>query len=858
MNTKKKTLDLHGEQRQKRYLILLGITVAFLLLYAFTIPNYVSLDTVTNLLRQSCVLGILSCGMTFVILTGGIDLSVGSNIAITGAITAMAMNATGGGTPGAAAAGFMTALFVGTLVGALNGALIGYLNITPFMATLATMSLGRGLTLYLTNSTRIVVNNDYFNYFGSKSIDVFGFKLPAMVLLLAAVVILSFVLLNKSKFGRKTYIIGGNPTAARATGINSKLQTLCVYAFMGLLVGVATIITIGRATSAQPLAATGTEFDVITAVVLGGITLAGGAGTLGGSMLGTLLMGVMLMGINMIDIPVYYNYIIKGGFVLFAVLADQVSTSYAVHKEIKLGARRADPGQAQADTGEVQRIGDFQTLTFSHVSKYFPGVQALSDVTFEIKAGTVHALTGENGAGKSTLMKVLSGVNTMDSGEILVDGKRLHVKSPQDSRDKGIAIIYQELTLISELSVAQNVFLGKEKRAKIWPFIAVNQMKSAAKSTIEKFGITIDPAQKAASFSVGKQQMIEIARAFDSSAKVVVMDEPTSAISESDKEILFDLIRKLKAQGVAIIYISHRIQELFEIADEVTVLRDGKHIVTKPIREMDEESMVRYMVNRDLGDVFSRERVPIGQEVLRVEQLGRNKVFQGVSFAVGAGEVLGMAGLIGAGRTEVARCVFGLDHADVGEIYLDGKKLHIHSPRAALDSGIGYVSEDRRREGIVPLMSVRENISTAVLDEISKFGIIDTEKEAAVAAEYIHKFNIKTPSDLQPIGTLSGGNQQKCCLGRMFAKNPKLIIFDEPTRGVDVGAKAEIHKLIESLAKDGIAIILISSELPEILGVSDRVLIMAEGHITSILDNNNLTQAQIMACATQQVSDKTE
>ncbi len=852
MDTNHKKQNMLDRQRGKRYLILVGIMLAFILLYSFTIPNYVSLASVTNFLRQSSVLGILACGMTFVILTGGIDMSVGSNIAFTGAVTAMVINATGGNTVTSAALGFITAMVVGTLMGAVNGFLIGYLKITPFMTTLATMSLGRGLTLYLTNSTRIVVANDYFNYFGSKSIDVFGFKLPAMVILLAAVVVLTFVLLNKSTFGRKTYIIGGNPVTARATGINSNLQTLCVYAFMGLLVGVATIITIGRATSAQPLAATGTEFDVITAVVLGGITLAGGAGTLGGSMLGTLLMGVMLMGINMINIPVYYNYIIKGAFILFAVLADQVSTSLATRKEIRMGAKHAEAQADETESGEVQQIGNFESLTFHHVSKYFPGVQALDDVSFTIKAGTVHALTGENGAGKSTLMKILSGVNTMDNGQILVDGKRLHVKNPQDSREKGIAIIYQELTLIPELSVAQNVFLGKEKPGRLKCFIAVSKMKAAAKETIARFGITIDPARKANSFTVGNQQMIEIARAFDSNAKVVVMDEPTSSISESDKEILFDLIRTMKAQGVAIIYISHRIQELFEIADEVTVLRDGKHIVTRPIGEMDEEKLVRYMVNRDLGDVFSRERVEIGREVLRVNGLGRNKVFGNVSFSVGAGEVLGMAGLIGAGRTEVARCIFGLDRYEEGEIFLEGQSVRIHSPKAALDCGIGYVTEDRRREGIVPLMSVKENISTALLDDISRFGMIDQEKESSIAAEYIKKFSIKTPTDMQPIGNLSGGNQQKCCLARMFAKNPKLIIFDEPTRGVDVGAKAEIHKLIESLAKEGIAIILISSELPEILGVSDRVLVMAEGRVTAILDNHGLTQEEIMSKATQQ------
>lgn len=848
MDLEKKKKDIYTQQRVKRYVILMSITLAFVVLYSLTIPNFLSIDTVTNLIRQSTVLTILACGMTFVILTGGIDLSPGAFIALAGALAAIAINETG-----SALVGFAVCLAAGIILGLINGLLIGYMKIYPFIVTLATMFLARGLTLHITGGTRIVVSNEIFNAFGSYNFKLGSIRVPLMIIPLVLMIILSYLLLNKSVFGRKVYIIGGNPRAARASGINVPWNTMLVYVYMGAMVGVATIITIGRSASAQPLAATGSEFDVITAVVIGGITLAGGAGTLAGTLFGCLLMGIMLMGVNMINIPIYYNYIIKGVFILFAVLTDEISTTLATLKQIRTEAKKIDKQAVKKDAvDEVEFLGDFSTISFKNINKYFPGVQALDNVSFDIQSGTVHALVGENGAGKSTLMKILLGVYQIDSGEILIDGKRLMIKSPQDSQRKGISIIYQELALIPELTAAQNIFLGKEKRSKLGITIDINQMLFRAKQIIHRLGINIDPANKVKELTVGKQQMIEIARAIDARARIVVMDEPTSALSESDKEILFDLIKELKRQGITVIYISHRIQELFEIADQVTVLRDGKHVVTLPMAEVDENSLVKYMVNREIKDVFYRDRNRIGKKILEVNGLSREGAFYDISFCVSAGEVVGMAGLIGAGRTEVARCLFGLDKPTGGEIVLDGQRVAIPDPQAAIQKGICYVSEDRRGEGIIPLLSVRDNITAASLRKVSKVGRIIKLAEVKIAREYIDKFGIKTPADTHPIGNLSGGNQQKCYLARVFACNPRLIIFDEPTRGVDIGAKAEIHKLIESLSSTGIGIIIISSELPEILGSSDKIIVMAQGRMTAALDNNKgTTQEEIMAYATR-------
>ncbi|MCL1896328.1 MAG: sugar ABC transporter ATP-binding protein, partial [Clostridiales bacterium] len=350
---------------------------------------------------------------------------------------------------------------------------------------------------------------------------------------------------------------------------------------------------------------------------------------------------------------------------------------------------------------------------------------------------------------------------------------------------------------------------------------------------------------------VGQQQMVEIAKAVGANSWVVVMDEPTAALTEDDKEKLFDIIRDLKGQGVAIVYISHRMAEIFSIADEVTVLRDGKHVITAPMSEMDENALIKHMVGREITDVFARERAEQKEVVLEVKNLERKGVFEPISFKVRAGEVLGFSGLMGAGRTEIMRCLFGLDKADGGEIYVKGEKVDIRSPRDAVNAGICLVSEDRRREGIIPTMSVRENITIPSLSRLSKRGFVDNEKEEALAVEYVDKLSIKTPTTEQKIANLSGGNQQKVCLAKWLAVNPSVIVMDEPTRGVDVGAKAEIHKLIEGLAKEGIAIIMISSELPEIMGASDRIIVLYEGRQTGEIDvDESVTQELIMKNAT--------
>jgi len=597
------------------------------------------------------------------------------------------------------------------------------------------------------------------------------------------------------------------------------------------------------------------EFDVITAVVIGGTSLMGGQGNLKGTLLGVLLTSVIFTGLSMLDLSPFVNYMVQGSLILLAVLGNRVVSAKAQKSVLRHAAGHS--GGAEPQTGkrargldEILAANAQDVLELRHIVKVFPGVRALDDVSLTIKRGTIHALCGENGAGKSTLMKILSGVYTKDEGEILINGVPAQIRSPADSERIGISVIYQELANIPELNVSQNVNLGKELSNGARILLDTKRMEQKTRSLLDRFQLQVGVRQKIDQLTVGQQQMVEIAKAFGSNAWIVVMDEPTSAITEADKENLFKIIRELKENNIAVVYISHRMSEIFEIADEITILRDGRQVIAGPVSEFDENKVIRHMVGRELNDIFTREKGAPGEEVLRVENLSRKGAFEPISFSVHAGEVLGFSGLMGAGRTEIMRCIFGLDRPDSGAIYLGGKKLEIRCPLDAIKAGIAMVSEDRRREGIIPHMTVRENTTLAALPWISRFGWIDAKKDLSITEEYIDSLNVKTPSTEQLIMNLSGGNQQKVCLAKWLNRSPKVVILDEPTRGIDVGAKAEIHRLIDRLTKQGIAVIMISSELPEIIGACDRIVVLYEGRMMKEYPSGSrVTQEQIMKSA---------
>jgi rhamnose transport system ATP-binding protein len=485
-------------------------------------------------------------------------------------------------------------------------------------------------------------------------------------------------------------------------------------------------------------------------------------------------------------------------------------------------------------------------LKLIDISKAFAGVEALTRVSFDLRAGEVHALVGENGAGKSTLIKVITGAHVPDSGTIEIRDQPVTELDPQASRDLGIAAIYQQPALFGDLTVAENIAIGLEGRSG-WRRVSWARRRARASVLLEQIGAAIDPLTEVNKLSMPEQQLVEIARALGACARILIMDEPTASLSDREVDRLFRVITELKAEGVGIIYISHRLEELPQVADRVTALRDGKLVGTRAMGEVTRGELIRMMVGRELSAVFPKTFVELGEVMLEARALGsRAAGVRAVSLQVRAGEILGLAGLVGAGRTELARVIFGLTPADSGELLLRGQPVTIDSPARAVALGIAYVPEDRRRHGVILDMPVAANATLATLHAVSRFGFLDFRRERATAARFVHQLGIKTASLESPVGNLSGGNQQKVALARWLAASPLVLILDEPTQGVDVGAKAEIHRLMSELAGRGLAILMISSELPEILGMSDRIAVMHGGAIVGELDRAAATQEAIL------------
>ncbi|MFL5760615.1 MAG: sugar ABC transporter ATP-binding protein [Thermomicrobiales bacterium] len=519
----------------------------------------------------------------------------------------------------------------------------------------------------------------------------------------------------------------------------------------------------------------------------------------------------------------------------------------------------------EAEPARPQEPPPSPLLRVDQVSKSFPGVLALQDVSLDVYPGEVHGIVGENGAGKSTLMKILSGVYAPDEGQILIDGQPVSIHDPRHAQRLGISIIYQEFNLMPNLSVEENVFVGRQPNS--GGVVRWRDLRRQTRELLNQLGVRLDPGAIVRDLSVAEQQMVEIAKALSLNARLVIMDEPTSALTETEATALFAIIRGLRERGLAVIYISHRLEEVFEICDRVTVLRDGKIASNLSIGEATPDRIVRLMVGRPLGDLFRPEEAERRQEnlaqqqpaaLLEVKGLGRTGtvedaaaiVLEDIWFNLRPGEIVGLAGLVGSGRTEIARAIFGADAFDRGEILVHSRPVNIRSPRDAIKLGIGLVPEDRKLQALILKLAIRENLSISMLNRLSSFGVVQLRVERSMARRLVESLRIRTPSIDQKVLNLSGGNQQKVVIAKWLALRPKILIMDEPTRGIDIGAKAEVHNLMHELAGSGVAILMISSELPEILGMSDRVLVMRQGRIAGELTRAEATQESIMALAT--------
>ncbi|MBO0806884.1 MAG: sugar ABC transporter ATP-binding protein [Actinobacteria bacterium] len=501
----------------------------------------------------------------------------------------------------------------------------------------------------------------------------------------------------------------------------------------------------------------------------------------------------------------------------------------------------------------ADRSQDPPVLSLRHAAKAFGAVQAVSDGSLELAVGEAHGLVGENGAGKSTVVKMLAGVHQPDAGELLIDGKPVALPSPAAAQGAGIAVIYQEPTLFPDLTVAENIFMGRQP---LLPGRRIDRrlLRAQSAALFERLGVHLDPGRMCRGLSIADQQIVEIAKALSLDARVIVMDEPTAALSATEVARLFEVVRTLRAAGAAVLFISHRLEEVFEICQRVTVMRDGRQVLSSELAGLTADDLVRAMVGRQMPERTAGERSDPGELVLRVERLTREGVFAGISLDVRAGEIVALAGLVGSGRTEVARAVFGIDRYDAGTVTIRGRQLRKASPSAAMAAGVGYVPEDRRQQGLVMDMSVQQNVALASLAGLRRAGLVRAAAERTFAADWAQRLRLKYGRLTDPVSQLSGGNQQKVVLAKWLGRQPALLIVDEPTRGIDIATKAEVHELLVRLAQQGVAILMISSELPEVLHIGDRILVMREGRLTAEYSHREASEEKIMAAATGQLA----
>jgi ABC-type sugar transport system ATPase subunit len=487
-----------------------------------------------------------------------------------------------------------------------------------------------------------------------------------------------------------------------------------------------------------------------------------------------------------------------------------------------------------------------------NISKTFPGVRALAGVNLSVNTGEVHAVVGENGAGKSTLMKILGGVYAADDGEIFINGRKTQIRSVRDSIGSGISVIYQEFNLMPELSVAENIFITDIPRVKLINLLKLKELKIKAKKLMDKLKIDIDPTELVKNLSVSKRQMVEIVKALSRNSNIIIMDEPTAALNNQEVDKLFEIIKMLKKEKKTILYISHRLKEIFEVADRVTVLRDGRLIGTENIADLNQDKVVRMMVGRDVESYYHHSESQLGDVALTVKSLTKKKIFENIWFEVKKGEILGISGLMGCGREEIAKAIYGLTDYDCGEIYIEGRKVNIRKTRDAMRNGVAFVTEDRKDSGVFPEMTVKENISLNIISKLSRFfgTYINVKQESDLLEKYTKFTHLKYAGESQRIMYLSGGNQQKVVLARALAADCKVLVLLEPTRGIDVGAKSEIYNLLGELVNSGIAIIVISSELPELISICHRILVVWQGKITGNLTKKDINENNIMQCAT--------
>jgi ribose transport system ATP-binding protein len=827
--------------------------IALVALFCAKAPGFATLYNLNETMRDLSILGILAIGATFVLIGGGIDLSVGPVLLIAGIVVDDLIRLSGMNAPLAV----LIALAIGAVAGVLNGLLVTRLRISAFIVTLATLYIirGVGLSLYRSDVHDLqgaLINDDNFLVLGQG--DVFG--VPVSFIVFVVLLAVGAFVLRQTRFGLHLYAVGGSELATCLTRIRiGRVQRLS-YIIASLCSALAGVILASRLQTGAPEAGLGEEFDVIAAVIIGGASLFGGRGTMTGTLIGAALIAVLAKGQTLIGVPSNYQSFTRGAVILIVVIFDVLShrgreTSRRLAPRVAMQSRPATQAEpkgeairaAQASGGSPEAVG---------LGKSFLEIRAVDGVKFDVGPGEAHAIVGENGAGKSTLIKMFSGVLKPDAGEIRINGEAVVIDSVARGQDLGVAVIYQERAVVPELTVAQNIMLGYEPVTAIPGVIDREALLAKAEQIWSRLGspASIDSVVRDLSPSV--QQVVDIARALVFNARIVIMDEPTATLTRQETERLFEIIRGLKQRGAAVIYISHDLEEIFEVASRVTVLRDGKLVGTLSVAEVTRPTLIRMMIGRDIDERARPSTRKGGRDLLTVRDLRRNPTVDGVSLTVREGEIVGVAGLVGSGRTELLRAIFGADRVDGGDMTLLDKPYAPRSPTEATAAGVGFIPEDRKLESLVPGFSTSHNLALPNHRLVSNFGFwLDRARERALATEMVRSLRIDPPVPCWRVNHLSGGNQQKVVLGKWMARRPKLLLIDEPTHGVDVGAREEIYRVIDDLARQGAGVIVVSSYLPEVLRISDRILVMREGRIVMETPRTQATEELLLDAATR-------
>jgi len=830
-----------------RSYILLIIFLAIILIFSILCPQFRTYRNFFTLLRQVSFVGIMAIGATFVILGGGIDLSVGSMLALSGMICVRFLKHLGLGTIPTV----ILVLIAGALMGYVNGKLYSRFKIPPFIVTLSTMGIYRGLTWLFAYREygfikNVPITNETFLKIGGSKIGL----LYSPTLFFIFVAIIGLIYLRYSKFGTYVYAIGSKEESAKMSGINVNYVKTKVFVISGICSALAGIIWTSRLMTSTTEMGLGNELDVIAAIVVGGTSILGGRGGITQTILGVLFIGTITNGLSMMGLPAYYQPLAKAVLIVSAASLD----SFMLMKETKeientikgqKNSKVFSTGNRKGYLSSINRSQKF--LELKDISKSFSGIKVLNNVSLDIAKGEVHALIGENGAGKSTLIKIITGYYHKDEGKILVNGKEVNINNPREAQSLGISTVFQEFSLIPTLNVVQNIMLGREPEAAIPIFIDHSKLSRLAQAVLDKVKFYLPMRTNLEHLSVAANQMTEIAKALSLDASMIIMDEPTASLSTDEKDKLFETIRTLSSHGVSILFISHILEEVLEIAHTLTVLRDGKIVATEPSEHLDKNKIIQYMVGRELIDYKVETAPSIGAPVLQVEGLSRGNAFQDITFSLHKGEILGLTGLVGAGRTELGRAIFGLDYFNKGKIKVFGKEVKMKSPKVAMNMGIAFLSEDKKREELVLIHSMMHNITMANLEGVSnKLNVISHNKEIEIAETYVKKMDIRPINLNISVLNLSGGNQQKVVLGKWLSRVPQILIVDEPTVGIDIGAKHEIYRILNELSEQGVSILLISSDFSEIQRMCYRTLIMRKGKIVAEFSSSEISSEEIM------------